>query len=133
MGCPVFPPGFLLGTDFLNSSMRRKSKRYCPIGTEKIKEVAYILLITVVQYMLPHSQPVKSYTITANSVRNDPALPYPFSYPYPFVSGNFYPSVYIILRRLNERGMPSFNSIEDAGTGGTGILSRRPDGSKERT
>ena len=75
MGCPVFPPGFLLGTDFLNSSKRRKSKRYCPIGTEKIREVAHILLITVVQYILPHSQPVKSYTVTANSVRDDPALP----------------------------------------------------------
>ena len=74
MCCPVFPPGFLLGTNFLISSKCRKSKRYCPIGTEKIREVAHILLITVVQYMLPHSQPVKSYTVTANSVRNDTAL-----------------------------------------------------------
>ena len=69
-------PGFLLGTDFLISSKQRKLKRYCPIGTEKIREVAHKLLITVVQYSLPHSQPVKSYTVTAHFVRNDPALPH---------------------------------------------------------
>ena len=73
------PAWFLLGTDFLNSSKRRKSKKLGavnPIGTVKIREVAHILLVTVVQYMLPHSQPVKSYTVTANSVQDDPTLPY---------------------------------------------------------
>ena len=76
MAHPVLPPGFLVGTDFLNSSKRRKSERDYPIGTKKIREVAHILLITVVQSMLRYSQPEMSYEGRANSIQTNPALPY---------------------------------------------------------
>ena len=68
MAHPVLPPGFLVGTDFLNSSKRRKSERDYSIGTKKNREVAHILLITVVQSMLRYSQPEKSYEGRANSI-----------------------------------------------------------------
>ena len=70
-------PVFFWWGPLLNFLKRRnKSERDYPIGTEKMREVTHILLITVLQYMLRYSQPAKSYGGRANSMRTSPAPPY---------------------------------------------------------